>query len=145
MAKRASVIWLDFNGVSRQTIITSTTGAGAIWAAVQAASQAQVEMSWESVLGASVGTPAAGNYQSAKMAAQLTYQTGSGAILRLTVPAPSLGIFLADGETVDPSTALVIAINTAAIGLLSDVSGNTAVTYVGGVLQPSRNDLPPIA
>lgn len=143
--KRASIIWLDVNGVSRQTILTSTTGAGAIWAAVQAASQAQVETSWESVLGASVGSAASGAYQSVKMSASLLYQTGSGGSLRITIPAPQLSIFLPDGVTVDPSNSLVIAINTAAIGLLSNGGGTTAATFVGGILNPSRNDLPPIA
>lgn len=145
MAKRASVIWLDFNGVTRQTIVTSAAGAGAIWAAAQAASQAQVQMTWESALGAPVGAATAGNYQSNKMSAQLVFQTAAGSNLRLTIPAPSLGIFLADGQTVDPANALVLAIVASCIGSLSDAAGNVAVTFVGGTLQPGRDDLPPIA
>jgi len=143
--KRASVIWQDFNGITRQTILTSLTGAGAIWAAVQAASQAQAQTSWESVLGAPVGSSAAGTYQSVKSSAQLLYQTGSGAQLKLTIPAPSIGIFLADRQTIDPANALIIAINAAAIGLLSDAAGNAATTFIGGTLQPGRDDLPPTA
>lgn len=145
MTKRASVIWQDFNGITRQTIITSASGGGAVWAAVQAASQSGVQTSWESSLGAPVGTPATGAYQSVRSAAQLTFQTASGDLLRLTVPAPSLGIFMADSQTVDPANALVIAIVAACVGTLSDAAGNTAVSYVGGVLQPGRNDLPPTA
>ena len=145
MTKRASVIWADVNGVTRQTIITSNTGAGGIWVAVQAASQAQVSTSWESTMGIAVGTAAVGNYQSNKMSAQLTFQTASGSLLRVTVPAPSIGIFLADHQTVDPGNALVTAIVAACIGNLSDAAGNPATSYVGGVLQPGRDDLPPIA
>ena len=144
-ATRASVIWEDFNGVTRQTIVTSAAGAGAIWTAVKAASQAAVQTTWESLLGAGVGSAAAGTYQSNKVSAQLTFQTASGSLLRLTIPAPSVGIFLADRQTVDPANALVIAIVAAAIGSLSDEAGNVAVSYVAGVLQPGRDDLPPVA
>lgn len=142
--KAASVIWLDANGVTRQTILKSLTGAGAIWAACQAASNAEVQTTWESVLGATVGSTTVANYQSNKMSCRLIYQTASGGSLYITLPAPQLGIFLSDGVTVDPANGLVIAINTAAIGLLSDGAGNVAVSYVGGLLNPSRNDLPPV-
>jgi len=145
MTDRASVIWGDANGVTRQTIITTSTGAGTIWAAVQAASQAGINTTWESALGAPVGTSATGSYQSVKVSAQLTFQTASGSFLRLTIPAPSVGIFLADHETVDPANLSVIAIVAACIGTLSDAGGNVAVLFVGGVLQPGRDDLPPVA
>lgn len=142
--KTASVIWLDFNGVTRQTVLKSLTGAGAIWAAAQAASAAQVEKSWESVTGTSVGTATNTLYQSVKQSARLIYQTASGSNLYVTIPAPLRSIFLADGVTVDPSNALVLAVNAAAIGSLSDGGGSTAAVYIGGLLNPSRNDLPPI-
>lgn len=142
--KRASVIWLDFNGVTRQTILSSLTGAGAVWAAVQACSRAQVLTSWESPLGATVGAAANASYQSVKVSAQLTFQTASGSLLRLTVPAPLLTIMLADGQTVNPADPLVAAVIAAAVGTLTDGSGNAAVSYVSGILQPTRNDLPPV-
>lgn len=143
--KRASVIWLDYNGVTRQTIISSLTGAGSIWAAVQACSNAEVLTSWESVLGNIVGAATAANYQSVKMSAQLVFSTASGSLLRLTIPAPSLSCFLADGVTIDPTNAAIAAVITAAVGSLTDGAGNTAAAYVAGTLQPTRNDLPPIA
>lgn len=143
--QRGSYIWIDANGVTRQTILTTLAGGAAIAAAIQAASQAGLETSWESVLGAPVGAAAVGNYQSVKMAAQLTYQTATGSILKVTLPAPAIGVFLADKRTIDPANALVIALNAAVIGALSDGAGNAAVSYLGGLLQPSRNDLPPIA
>lgn len=145
MAVRASLVWSDANGVSRQTVVTTTTGASGIWTAVQAASQAQIDTEWESALGPQVGASATGSYQSVRVSAQLMFQTGSGSILRLTIPAPSAGIFLADKQTVDPANTLVAAIVTACLGTLSDAAGNTAVAFLGGTLQPGRNDLPPVS
>lgn len=147
MTARASVIWLDFNGVTRQTIITSddTMGLGTVWVAAQACSRAQIQTTWASDLGAQVGAATTGNYQSCKMAARLNFQTGAGTIVALTIPAPSSAIFLADGITVDPANADVATLLAACIGVLSDPSGSLAVSFVGGTLMPSRNDLPPIA
>jgi len=140
----AAVIWKDANGVTRQTVIRSLAGASAIWTAAQAASLAEVLQTWESPLGPTVGAAATGNYQSNKMAASLTFQTASGSILRLTLPAPSLSVFLADGVTIDPANALITALVATCIGSLSDGAGNVAIGYLGGVLDPGRNDLPPV-
>lgn len=142
--KRASVIWLDFNGITRQTILSSLTGAGAIWAAAQGLSRAQILTSWESVLGNTVGAAANASYQSVKIAASMQFDTAAGTILRLTVPAPRLTSMLADGHTLNPADPLVAAVIAAAIGQLTDGAGNPAVSYRGGVMLPGRDDLPPV-
>lgn len=147
MAARASVIWLDYNGVTRQTIITGADllGLGTIWVKAQACSRAQVETTWAQDLGAAVGAATTGNYQSNKMAARLLFETASGSILSLTIPAPDIAIFKADGVTIDPTNADIVALIAACIGELSDTSGAVATSFLGGALAPGRNDLPPIA
>lgn len=141
---RAGVIWLDFNGVTRQTIIQSLAGAAAIWTAAQACSLAQIQATWESPLGPAVGTQINGNYQSNKMSATLQFQTAAGSIVRLTLPAPNRVVFMPDGTTIDPTNPNIAALIAACIGSLSDGAGNAAVSYLGGTLDPARNDLPPV-
>lgn len=143
MASRLYAIWLDFNGVTRQTVLNSTASAAAVLTALQAKSEAEVLNYVESALSTPIGVAAAAQYQSVKSAATLLFQTGAGTIVRVTIPAPAVGIFLADQQTVDP--AQVAAIIAAAVGTLTDISGNVVTSYLGGTLEPARNDLPPAA
>lgn len=145
MTDRAvGAVWSDVTGRTRLTVIKATTNPCSILNAVQALSNADVLYNWDGTIDPTIGTTTAAQYQAVQQWCSLTFQTGSGSILRLTVPAPSLGIFLADGKTVDPANASVIALVAACIGNLSDGGGNTAAVYLGGVLQPDRSDLDPI-
>lgn len=76
---------------------------------------------------------AAGAYDSVEDKAQLTYQTGTGAIHRYEIPAPLASIFLADDETVDPANGLVAALTAAMVGKASSRDGVLLGSYVGGI------------
>lgn len=108
--------------------------------AAQAVSNAEILSEVESALVGPVGGAVAGAFQSVKSAASLIFQTGVGTLVRLTIPSPQSGIFLADQQTVDPT--MVTAVIASAIGSLADSNGNVVTSYVGGILEPSRNDLP---
>lgn len=145
--QKATVIWTDFNGVNRQTTLTTVSGAAPIIAALQANSWAQVLQWWQSGVLGPTGLAAPHSYQSVRSAVSLNFQSSAGGLLRVTLPSPQLlgavnptGIFLADQRTVDSTQ--IPGIIAACIGNLSDDGSNTAVAYISGILQPGRNDLP---
>ena len=74
--------------------------------------------------------PVAATYQSVTDIARLLFLTSAGTIVTINVPAPLASMFMADGETVDPTS--VAGLLTAATGVVSDLSGNTVASYVGG-------------
>lgn len=137
-------VWQDFTGRTRLTIIKATTNPCSILNLTQALSNAFVLYNWDSSIDGSIGGTTAAQYQAVSQNCQLMFQTAAGTIIRLTLPAPSATILKADLKTVDPTNAGVAALIAAAVGNLSDGSGNAAVAYLGGVLQPDRNDLSPI-
>lgn len=57
-----------------------------------------------------------------------TFQTATGDIHRMQVPAPIEAIFLADGETVDPANTLVVAFSSAFIANAVSQNGE-AITF----------------
>ena len=130
--KAASLIWIDVNGRTRQTIIKTLSGSAGIQSAAIALTLPQLLTTWESFLSGSTASASAGTYQSVADAASLRFQTAMGSILRLTVPGPNLSVFLADQVTIDPTNALIGALVSACIGSLSDGAGNPAVTFLGG-------------
>lgn len=149
MVQRAFLIWRDYNGITRQTVLTTVAGSAGIQAVLQPCSWAQIYQGVESAIAGPLGVPVAEPYQSVKTSVQLTFQTAAGSILKVTIPAPILssggvptGFFLADDMTVDPTNAFASALISACIGSLSDAAGNTAAVYIGGTFQPGRSDLP---
>lgn len=141
MTIRMYAIWDDANGVSRQTVLNSTAGALAAITAVTAVSNARVLYYVESALSTPIGVAVTNPYQSVKSSATLYFQTGVGTIVRVTVVAPQLSLFLADQQTVDPVAAAPLI--AAVVGSVTDVAGNVVTSYLGGLLDPGRNDLPP--
>lgn len=141
--KAASLVWIDANGRTRQTIIKTLTGVGSgISTSLAAASTGAIQSAWEGTFTVTGAVPAGGLYQAMADAASLQFQTAAGNILRVTLPAPLLGIFKPDKVTVDPTNALVLSIIGACVGDLSDGAGHAAVSYLGGVyLRGSRTDL----
>jgi hypothetical protein len=145
MTDRAvGAVWADLTGRTRLTIIKAATNPCTILNAAQAVSNAQVLYNWDGTIDPAIGTTTAAQYQAVQQWVELMFQTGAGTILRLTVPAPMISAMKADKITVDPANAGIISLVAAAIGNLSDGSGNTAAVYLGGTLQPDRNDLSPI-
>jgi hypothetical protein len=137
-----SAVWIDANGRTRQTIVQSLTGATPIVNAMGPCQLGVLQRSWEGVLNITGNVPVGGAYQAVADAFELLFQTASGSILRLTVPAPDIAVFLADGVTVDPANANIVNLVNACLGLLSDGAGNSATVYLGGrYIRASRTDL----
>jgi hypothetical protein len=91
---------------------------------------------------ASVGTyGVAADYQDITLKAMLMFVDTKGNIHRLKVPSPKRSIFMADGVTVDPANAGVIALvaglitGTAGPTNATDRDGNGYTKFVGGLLQ----------
>jgi hypothetical protein len=84
---------------------------------------------------ASTGFPAAtsSQYSLTTTTAVMTFNTAVGSSIQVTIPAPVAGIFGGDGVTVDITNPLVIAFVESALGFLTDVFGNPASLFVGGV------------
>lgn len=136
------IVWADATGRTRLTIVKSVGSSSAIEVALQGASQAGVLYDWASAMGVAIGTAAAAQYQAANQTAQLLFTTAAGSLIYLTLPAPQIGIFLADGKTIDATT--IPALIAACIGTLSDGAGNVATAFIAGNLTASKNDLTPI-
>jgi hypothetical protein len=65
-------------------------------------------------------------------AARLLYSTHDGTRVPITVLAAQPSIYASDGETVNPSEALVAAVSAALIAHGCDSSGSAVVTYQSG-------------
>lgn len=69
-------------------------------------------------------------YISVQDAATLVFATAAGTTVSITIPAPQTSIFMADQETVDPSS--VAGVVAACIGLLCDSAGNVVASFLAG-------------
>lgn len=94
--------------------------------------------------GAYTSTPAANTYganaeyERVEDKAVLTFQTAVGSIHRYKVPAPKVAIFLADGETVDPANALVIAFVADMLAAGASRDGVALSSFIGGTRDATR-------
>lgn len=141
MAESRSVVWVDANGKNSITRIRTGTGATALLAAVLAASNGDYQSWWESAETLNgAPAPVAATYQPLQPMAQLLYLCTDLSVATLNVPAPILGLFLADKETVDPASAAAVAITTAALaaGGLVSATASAATALLGGKLLPYR-------
>ena len=145
--KVASVIWQDASGATRQTIIRTSGGVGDVLIALQYNSWARVMEFWEGDKRGPLGIASAQPYQQVGSAVTLLFQTASGNLVKVTLPAPDVvpgvnphGIFKADLLTVDPAT--IAPLIAAVIANVVDITGNPVTTYLGGTLQRTRLDLP---
>lgn len=131
------VTWLDGNGRTALTLPrTSTPTSIGIQTALQAKSNASIASYFTGPEVLQVPSPVIADYQSVLDRAILYFQTASGVMVQLQLPAPQIGIFMADQYTVDPSQ--ITAIIAAAISALTDPSGNAVVGYVNGVRQQRK-------
>lgn len=136
MANRRTVVWSDAAGHTAAHLLTVTGSAAAVQAAIMAKSNAGVVNTWEGPLLAPAVAAVAAVYQEVTDQAVLVFQTGSGALVKVIVPAPHSSIFQADQETVDAAqiTALIAAV-------LADVvtpAGTALTAYVAGVRTRTR-------
>jgi len=128
---RRSIVWVDANGFTRQTLPVGNASLAGIQAALQGQSNADVANVFEGALTVNVTpTPVAAPLQSVLDSAQLVFSTTTSSLVTLTLPSPVASIFFADGETVDP--AQIAAVIAAAVGTLQTVGGSTATAFVSG-------------
>lgn len=84
-------------------------------------------------------------YGSVEDKAVMTYVSQDGTISRFKIPAPVSAIFLADGMTVNPANALVVALNSvvlnagAATFFVSNRDQNGYSIFAGGLRTRVRN------
>lgn len=130
-------MWVDTNGNVTLTRINTTSGmGGAAFAALLACSGADWQQCWESVLDTHVPAPPGGTYSSVADRAALIFVCADNTNVTLLIPAPALDIFMADGETIDITSAPVAALSAAMIGELVNSSGSLATAVVGGMRLP---------
>lgn len=128
--QEAGVIWADANGSTRLLTIKTLAGWASIRAQMLLKSNGGDQMWWQGPIQNPASPVAVGVFQSVQDGALLSFQTASGSIIKLLLPAPQLGIFMADHQTVDP--AQIVALIASCIGSLSDGAGNAAISYIGG-------------
>lgn len=136
MADQMWVVWVDANGQQTVTSINTSLGAGSILAALEALSNATPKTTAEGSLIVPGTLPTAADYISVRQVAKLTYTDGAGSFAVLSIPAPTLGIFGTDGDSIDPTA--VASVTLVAIGNLLAGSGNPVTAFVSGVLLPGR-------
>jgi len=128
-----SIIWIDNNGWTQQTIVGSDPSASSIQTALQGHSNADVLNWWESAPNPnSSPSTVAAVYQTVMDTARLLFVDSGGSLVTLNIPAPMLNIFAADSVTVDPST--IVDLTTAFIAEGRSASGLSIASFVGGNL-----------
>lgn len=130
-----SRVWIDAAGNRTITLTRTTTGAATIAAGVLLASEADWIQQWESVVAVNAPVPLGGTYLPTSLRAALTFLCADNTLAVLYVPAPSVTIFMADRQTVDPLNITVAGIIAACVGTLVSSTGSPATAFVSGVLQ----------
>ncbi len=123
--------WLAIAGVS-----------GALTAALQAGSNANLYLTTRGAPIVGTTTPAGSLYPYVQDIAQFVFVTAALTQVALTVPAPVASMFGAGGQTVDPTDALAAAIIAAAIGNLSDINGSPVTGFLSGTKSSRRTEQP---
>jgi hypothetical protein len=127
-----SIIWIDNNSFTTQTIVGSDPDASTIQAKLLLHSNGDV-LNWFEGPPHPNPTPSTSGavYVTVSDTARLLFLDSGGSLVTLNLPAPQASVFLADGVTVDPSAiadiiAAFIADGRSALGnpIASFVAGN---------------------
>ena len=128
-----SVLWVDGAGGSTITLLRAVTSAAAIEAALLGVSNADWFNAWEGPLLINLApSPVIAPYQSVSQRAALLFLCADGTTARVDLIAPQLGIFLADGVTVDSTT--IGGVIAACVGTALSATLSPAVSFLGGFL-----------
>lgn len=129
--QRRTVVWVDASGRTTGTLLTTVAGAAAVQAALEAKSNAAPQAYWEGDLEVTAGpSPVSATFPSTRDGAALVFETASGTLVTVRIPAPVASIFMADGETVDNSQITSIIAQVIADVVTSD--GVVITQYVAG-------------
>lgn len=142
LADRIILEWLDYAaGFLRSGSWLLPAGlSGPLFAAMQAASNANLAIATRGVPAIGTVTPTDTLYGSVQDVAQFVFVTGALNQVPLVLPAPVASVFGAGGQTVDPTDPFAAAVIAAAIGNLSDVGGNAVTAFVSGAKSSRRKE-----
>lgn len=139
LTQARSILFTDAGGAQGIQLVRSSAGAAAIQTALLAASNGDYLQWWEgAVTSNGAPAPAAAQYLPLRPAADLYYLCADNTQVALRIPSPKAALFLADQETVNPMNGLVVALNAAAIGALTNAAGSPAVSFTAGRLEALR-------
>ena len=132
-AQNRSIVWVDGAAGSTITLIRTSTGGAAIETALLGVSNADWFNEWEGTLNVNLApAPTAAPYQSVSQRATLVFLCADGTTARVDLVAPQLGIFLADGITVDAT--MIPAVIAACVGNLLSATLSPATAFLSGIL-----------
>lgn len=137
MAFVRSDLWLDANGKLIIRSYRTAAGAAAIDLAVGACSNATQFEYWEGPAVNPGGSPVVAQYQSNLPVAQLLFICADATIAYLSIPAPQVGIFLADQATINLANPLIVLLIAACLvpgAELLSATGSPATAPIGGRL-----------
>jgi hypothetical protein len=138
MADQArTIIWIDSNGFTNQTLVRSNPDASTIQAKMLLHTNADVLNWWEGPPNInSTPTTLSGLYVTVGDQARLLFLDTAGSLVTFNLPAPLLSCFLADGVTVDPSAIADLIAAIIADGQSS--AGNSIASFVAGNLRRTK-------
>lgn len=126
-----SMVWVDANGNTRQTLLRGNASLGSVSVALLAHSYADWLLCFEGPTVQNMSpAPTTGAYQNVGDYAVLVYTDGSGNNVYVTLPAPQSSIFLADQFTVDDTQ--IATIDAAVIGTVLSGAGSPVTAFVAG-------------
>lgn len=129
---RASATWQDGTGTGElATSWYQGDEATGIYLAIAQASSCTPHGLWATTLVQGPGNTLPGSVP-AQVCARLLYATSNGLRVPLLIPGAQAGVYMSDGETVDPNSSLVQAISAAYIADGMSAAGETIVEYVSG-------------
>lgn len=137
-----SVVWIDANGNKTITRIETFAGFTSFSGALKGCSNADFLQYWESLeTNNSSPAPVLDDFVSVADRAALLFLCADNTLVTVLVPSPSIDIFYADGETVNPSSAAISTLITNVAGSLVNGNGSLALSFVAGYRLP-RAKLP---
>jgi len=106
-----------------------------VQATFQAVSSAMIAYWWEDEMAIYSDAPTTDMYNSVNDACNVYFRDDAGNMTEITIPAPNVNIFLADGKTLDQEQVNVAAfIESAILQLTVPVSQANVTACVGGRL-----------
>lgn len=120
--------------------VFATPGLGALEAAIQAATNANLLYATNGLPVVGTATPGTGDFPLVVDLALFNFQTVPGSGLQVAVPAPLAALFGPTSTVVDPTAPLSASLIAAVLGTLGDVAGNPATAFISGSKGSRRVD-----
>jgi len=134
--------WVDVGGgfLRSSSWVDPSASTGALEAALQDASNAELE--YVTIAAPTIGatTPSGAQYRLCQDVALLNFQTTPGTSIQVVIPAPKASVFGPNSTIVDSTDPDVAAVIAGVIGVLTDQLGNPATAYAGGSKASRRTE-----